>query len=105
MFKKLIEKVKTYFTRKNKVIIGIDMGEEGGDHTVENLITINQEAKEGEEIKEAFIKIEIVKEAGRKEIFKEAKSLQDELDRINRENTNNWRKMHGLPMKRKINKK
>lgn len=37
---------------------------------------------------------------GMENCIKAVKSLQDELDRINRENTNNWRKMHGLPMMR-----
>lgn len=78
----------------------LDEEEAGGDHEAEIVIPLNNAVEAGEAIKEALIKIGVEAETASEAIIKAAKSLQDELDRINRENTNNWRKMHGLPMMR-----
>lgn len=105
MLKKLIEKVKAYFRRKNKVIIGIDMGETGGDHTAIIKISTKEAV---EEISRGIKKIgESAEDAAKalSNLRKEVNRMMREKERKNRENTNNWRKMHGLPMKRKINKK
>lgn len=74
--------------------------EAGGDNEAEIVIPLNYAVEAGNAIKEALIKIGVEAETASEAIIKAAKSLQDELDRINRENTNNWRKMHGLPMMR-----
>lgn len=78
----------------------LDEEEAGGNHEAEIVIPLNNAVEAGKAIKEALIKIGVEAETASEAIIKAAKSLQDELDRINRENTNNWRKMHGLPMRR-----
>lgn len=78
----------------------LDEEEAGGDHEAEIVIPLNNAVEAGEAIKEALIKIGVEAETASEAIIKAAKSMQDELYRINRENTNNWRKMHGLPMMR-----
>lgn len=101
MLKKLIEKVKAYCKRKNTKIIGIDLGEAGGDHTAIIKVSTKQAMEEitrgireiGENAAEAA---EALSDLG-----KEVSEIMKEKERKNRESTNNWRKMHGLPMRRK----
>ena len=91
MLKKLIEKVKAYCKRKNTKIIGVDMGEAGGDHTA--IIKVSTKGTV-----EAITRG--IREIG--ESAREAeKAIRRQQEQENRENTNNWRKMHGLPMRRK----
>lgn len=101
MLKKLTEKIKAACSMMKMRIIGIDYGEPGGDHTAITQIRVNQAAAAGEAMEEVLIKLQATTETTETELERAAKSLQDELNRINRENTNNWRKMHGLPMRRK----
>lgn len=105
MLKKLVEKIKAAYSNHKKLrLIGIDYGEPGGDHTAVTKISVNQAAAAGEALQEMNIKLSasgITTENLANAITEAAKSLQDELNHINRQNTNNWRKMHGLPMRRK----
>lgn len=105
MLKKLAEKIKTAYSNHKKLrLIGIDYGEPGGDHTAVTKIPANQAATAGEALREMNIKLSasgITTENLANAITEATKSLQDELNHINRQNTNNWRKMHGLPMRRK----
>ena len=101
MLKKLIEKVKAYCKRKNTKIIGVDMGEAGGDHTA--IIKVSTKGAV-EAITRGSREIgESAEEAAKalNNLGKEVNKIMKEEERKNRENTNNWRKMHGLPMRRK----
>lgn len=101
MLKKLTEKIKAACSMMKMRIIGIDYGEPGGDHTAVTQICVNQAAAAGGAMKEALIKLQATTETTTVELLRAAESLQDELKRIDGQNTNNWRKMHGLPMRRK----
>ena len=101
MLKKLIEKVKAYCKRKNTKIIGVDMGEAGGDHTA--IIKVSTKGAV-EAITRGIREIgESAEEAAKalSNLGKELNEITKEKERKNREKTNNWRKMHGLPMRRK----
>lgn len=102
MLKKLAEKIKAAYSNYKKLqLLGIDYGEPGGDHTAVTKIYVNQAAAAGEAMREISIKISADAKEMTNAIIKTTKRLQHALDRINRQNTNNWRKMHGLPMRRK----
>lgn len=99
MLKKLIEKIKAVCERRKIRIIGIDYGEPGSDHTEIAKIKVTTE--------EATQAIEKMGEAGEKageameRLAREVQYMQKKAEKEAREKTNNWRKMHGLPMKRR----
>ena len=68
--------------------------------TAADKATVNPDVTKPEKPREPEIKIETTAEA-----FVEAKTailkMSSLRDAENRKNTNNWRKMHGLPMRRK----
>lgn len=90
MIKDVIDKIKAKITGK-PAVIGVDLGKPGGDHTAELKITI----KSGENESRGT--------AGTGKSINEQteKLIEKEWQRENRKNTNNWRKMHNLPMRRK----
>lgn len=80
---------------KKIVVCGIDMGETGGDIT-RNMYTIEEAAvKAGEAMAEVL-----------KAIMIAAENVQadQKMSRDQKEMTNNWRKMHGKPMRRRWSK-
>lgn len=103
MLKKFVEKIKAAVLDHKKMrIIGIDYGEPGGDHTAITPVLLGETAKEaGEALKEALITLQAETETAESAIRETTGSLRRDLERISRENTNNWRKMHHLPMRRR----
>lgn len=94
MLKKVIEKLKKLFCRQpqpeNVKIIGVDLAT-GNDQTGIIKVTAEMMDDGGEKLREM-----------EKRITETTKQLLDEITRReNRQNTNNWRKMHGLPMRRR----
>lgn len=80
---------------KKIVVCGIDMGETGGDIT-RNMYAIEEAAvKAGEAMAEVL-----------KAIMIAAENVQadQKMSRDQKEMTNNWRKMHGKPMRRRWSK-
>lgn len=98
MLKKLIEKIKAYCKRKNTKIIGVDMGEAGGDHTA--IIKVNTK-EVAEEITRGFRETGINAAEVAKELDDLGKKVREIMEEEERKNKNNWRKIHGLPMRRK----
>ena len=90
MIKDVIDKIKAKITGK-PAVIGADLGKPGGDHTAELKITI----KSGE------MKVEELQGLGKSINEQTEKLIEKEWQREKRQNTNNWRKMHNLPMRRK----
>lgn len=102
MLKKLAEKTKTAYSNYKKLhLIGIDYGETGGDHTAVTKISVNQATAAGEALRKMSVKFSVNEESLESAMLKTTERLQEILNKINRRKTNNWRKMHGLPMRRK----
>ena len=80
---------------KKIVVCGIDMGETGGD------ITRNMYALEEAAVKAGETMAEMIKA-----IMIAAENVQadQKMSRDQKEMTNNWRKMHGKPMRRRWSK-
>lgn len=94
MLKKVIEKLKKLFCRQpqpeNVKIIGVDLAT-GSDQTGIIKVTAEMLQDGSEKLREM-----------EKRISEKTDQLIDEIIRQeNRQNTNNWRKMHGLPMRRR----
>ena len=111
MFKEWVKKVVKHWKEKKTEIIGIDPAA-GDDKTAEIKFT-TEEATKVVEIatglaKQAGISVETAAEAIKNAMMAEKadvreaeKAIRRQQEQENRENTNNWRKMHGLPMRRK----
>ncbi len=98
--KKMIEKIKATCSMAKMRIIGIDFGKPGGDHTAITTIKADQTAAGGE-MQKAFIRVS----ASTTDAATALSSLQKNLEMIKRKETNNWRKMHRLPMRRRKHKR
>ena len=104
MFKEWVKKVVDHWKEKKTAVMGVDLA--AGAFTTE-------EAAKAAEIvagfaKRAGVSTETATEAitnaiaAEKTSTREAeKAIHRQQERENRKNTNNWRKMHGLPMRRK----
>ena len=111
MFKEWVKKVIKHWKGKKAEIIGVDL-ETGDDKTAEIKFT-TEEATKAVEIaadfaKRAGVSIETATKAIKNAMMEEKtdtreaeKAINRQQEQENRENTNNWRKMHGLPMRRK----
>lgn len=110
MFKEWVKKVVKHWKEKKTEIIGIDPAA-GDDKTAEIKFTTEEAAKAVEIAtglaKQAGINVETAAEAIKNAMMAEKaareaeKAIHRQQEQENRENTNNWRKMHGLPMRRK----
>lgn len=111
MFKEWVKKVVKHWKEKKTEIIGIDPAA-GDDKTAEIKFTTEEAAKAVEIAaglaKQAGISVETAAEAIKNAMMAEKadvreaeKAIHRQQEQENRENTNNWRKMHGLPMRRK----
>lgn len=80
---------------KKIVVCGIDMGETGGDITRNMYVLEEAAVKAGEAMAEVI-----------KAIMIAAENVQadQKMSRDQKEMTNNWRKMHGKPMRRRWSK-
>lgn len=111
MLKEWVKRVVEHWKGKKTENIGVDLAT-GADKTAETKFTTEEAAKTAEIIaglaKQANISTEKAGEAirnammAKNEDVREAeKAIRRQQERQNRKNTNNWRKMHGLPMRRK----
>ena len=111
MFKEWVKKVVDHWKEKKTAVIGVDPAA-GADQTAEIRFTTEEAAKAAEIVagfaKRAGVSAETATEAianaiaAEKTSTREAeKAIRRQQERENRKNTNNWRKMHGLPMRRK----
>lgn len=103
MFKEWVKKVVKHWKGKKAEIIGVDLAT-GDDKTAEIKFTTEEAAKAAEIAtglaKRAGISVETAAEAIKNAMMAE-KAIHRQREQENRKNTNNWRKMHGLPMRRK----
>lgn len=111
MLKEWVKKVVEHWKGKKPEIIGIDPAA-GADRAAEIKFTTEEAAKAAEIVtglaKQAGVSVEKAAEAienammAEKADVREAeKAIRRQQEQENRKNTNNWRKMHGLPMRRK----
>lgn len=111
MLKEWVKKVVEHWKGKKPEVIGADLAA-GADKTAEIKFTTEEAAKTAEiaaglakragiSIEKAAEAIENAMMAEKANIRETEKAIRRQQERENRENTNNWRKMHGLPMRRK----